>query len=360
MKTMSKGRARTSSQSRTFRRGTKLAGKSLFLPNESVPVVVQTLTRSQIAAIPKERFSVVEFGAESRGRIISAMKLASTMSKGCVLGVVTSGDSAIGSQYAAIQSAGNRNVEQICLPTTTCNNRVRLAARQTHHMGLRYKMHGFGLRHKILSTPKRRKKDVQPMTNGKSLEERILTITEIIGKLQKEVESLTIEVKNSNHSNGDNPPPGSNIFKPGIDETRMSECIFSAREAIMGDKKSCSICGLTVKLVDFCILTHLTLERMGFLANTAQKPFCEYLKTAVFGEEAPIPRTFNEHYHKKPYKDYGKELEQMDFNPAVRPPEKYKNDFCYMACHKIAEIFHKTDYFEILRSQKKSFEPLVL
>ena len=358
METMSKGRARTSSQSRTFRRGTKLAGKSLFLPNESVPVVVQTLTRSQIAAIPKESFSVVEFGAESRGRINSAMKLASTMSKGCMLGVVTSGDSAIGSQYAAIQSAINRNVRQIGLPTTTCNIMVSLAARQTRHMVLSYKFHGLGPN--LLTTRKWRKMCMGPMTNGKSLEEGILTITEMIGKLQKKAESLTIEVQNANRSNGDNPPPGSNIFKPGIDETRMNKCIFSAREAIMGDKKSCSICGLKIKLVDFCILTHLTLERMGFLANTAQKPFCEYLKAAVFGEEAPIPRTFNDHYRKKPYKDYGKELEQMDFNPAVRPPEKYKNAFCYMACHKIAEFFHKTDYFEILRGQKKSFEPLVL
>jgi hypothetical protein len=37
---------------------------------------VQTLTRHQIAAIPKERFSAGEFGAESRGQIISAMKMA--------------------------------------------------------------------------------------------------------------------------------------------------------------------------------------------------------------------------------------------------------------------------------------------
>ena len=75
MKTMSKSLAR-GSKVRILSGGTQLAGKSLFLPTEGVPVVVQTLTRNQISAIPKERFSAGEFGAESRGQIISAMKMA--------------------------------------------------------------------------------------------------------------------------------------------------------------------------------------------------------------------------------------------------------------------------------------------
>jgi predicted ribosome-associated RNA-binding protein Tma20 len=76
MKTMSKSLARGYFQSRSFSCGTQVAGKSLFLPTNEVQIVVQTLTHRQIAAIPKERFSAGEFGAESRGQIISAMKMA--------------------------------------------------------------------------------------------------------------------------------------------------------------------------------------------------------------------------------------------------------------------------------------------
>lgn len=75
MKTMSKSLARGYFQSRSFSGGTQVAGMSLFLPTNEVPVV-QTLTRHQIAAIPKERFSAREFGAENCAQIISAMKMA--------------------------------------------------------------------------------------------------------------------------------------------------------------------------------------------------------------------------------------------------------------------------------------------
>ena len=47
-------------QSRSRMHGTKvtLAGRPAFLPNHDVPIVVQQLTKGQIEAIPKDRFTV--------------------------------------------------------------------------------------------------------------------------------------------------------------------------------------------------------------------------------------------------------------------------------------------------------------
>lgn len=353
MKTMSKSLAK-GSKVRILSGGTQLAGKSLFLPTEGVPVVVQTLTRNQISAIPKERFSVREFGAESRGRIITAMKIASTLSGREMLGVVTIGDSAIGSQYAAIKSVGTRNVKTIRVNHSSFDDAVHRSVRTARRLVAGHKMAS-------LRTHKCRKKGGISAAYNKSIEERILTITTILGQLQSEVNDLHSCIHATGGNNDSVPPSRSDIFKPGIDEERMGECIVMARQLIIGEKESCTIYGLKIKLVDFCVLTHLTLDRMHFLENTAQKPFCEYLKKEdVFGKEAPQVRNFNVHANKSPYKGYGDVLKKIAFDPSTKPIEKFKSDLCYMACHKIAQTFHGMDYFKTLRSHKESFEPLVL
>lgn len=195
---------------------------------------------------------------------------------------------------------------------------------------------------------------------SKNSEEKFVTITALLKSAQAAVEDLHNSYLTDSISDDGMPPSGSGIFKSGIDEKRMGKCIATARQVLMGDRKSCMIYGLNCKLTDFCVLVHLTLGRMHFLANTAQRPFCEFLEQEVFKTDAPKLRNYNTHANKPLYKDYDKILKDLPFDPSAEPADKYKNDLCYMACHRIAEIFQTTDYFRSLRDQRDFLQSLVL
>lgn len=283
-----------------------VAGRTMFLPNKEVPIVVQKLTMGQIKAIPKNRFAVSLIDAPAP-RVMTA--------PGHRGGGTTS----------------RREVQKI----------RRLVRQLSGGNAMRLIPGSFSV--------------IPEEDDGTKL------YTAIIAKVDEIKENATnlyyANRKLSRNQGGD--PPDDNLFYEPIDEGKMSDCIMKVITGFFVDNNKCKIHGREYKLAEFCLLIHIYFLRIGILKNETHKPFCEYLLKSVLKDKKKFtPRTFNN--YAKEHEDEEKEFTdkkrlEIDFRYRPKPSNRPFLD----AFHEIGFVFHHSDYFSELRDLRKRMNSFV-
>lgn len=281
--------------------GTKvrMAGKTMFLPNNDVPFVVQKLTMEQINAIPRDRFAV----------------------------------SMIEPSMPLMSSSGIRK------------GRQNLSLRKQ----LRYRLRDQG---GVIGFVSRTPPDmVQNETDGSKKYDTIITLlTQAIGVTKTARQSHRIALRNQNGIE-----PDSGIFYEPIDEDRLSDCILDIIEDYFGAGDTCKIIGKEYKLPAFCVLMHFYFIRIGFLKNKARQPFYLYLLKKVFGNaERFTAKTFNNYANEYKYVEEAfTNVTQLsiDFSKHPTPSGKLQDAF-----QEIGHVFYKSPYFDELRELRKCMD----
>jgi hypothetical protein len=353
MKVLSKGLARSRSKPRAICGGTLLAGKSLFLPNERVPIVVQRLTRSQIDAIPKDLFSVKVLGREGSVSASGAIEVARSLSMERRVGVVVKGGSALTRPLPGWGRLGARGGKTADIPIIVNPVTVEGIAPNPLH----------GFRHKIKT--KSKKRDV-PDEKDKT-EEGIVTVTELLKQAVNTMNGLRQDYRKKDAEkgmdNGSDPPDG--IFSSIINEKQLGVSIIDVHNKFFGSNNSCMLNGKQYKFVEFCLLLLYVFARMGILVNKSRKPFCEFLQSKVYmTKKTPPVRTFNNYAKKMGYQKFEETFPLLPFDPSKPPPVgdyPSLNQYpLYFACHQIGMAFHDTEYFTKLREQRERLNKFIL
>ena len=289
-------------KSRTLGIKVVLAGRTTFLPNSDAPILVQRLTLGQINAIPKDRFAV------------------SLVEPTSPVVVYASGQ----------KSHGHLSGLQL--------QRLRRLARMTTVGGTtRY------IRHTQVA-----------IASGVDGTKLYTTIIASIKDLKQNADELYYLNRRISRNLGGEPPEH-NLFYEPIDEGLMSDCIMKAIVKYFGDSDKCILHGYNFKLADFCLLIHYYFIRIGILKTTARKPFCEYILDCVLmdWDTKFTPKTFN---------NYAKENEEaeLEFTSKKRleidfshPPTQSDARPFLKSFHEIGNFFHRSEYFEQLRTMRK-------
>ena len=303
MKKMSYSLARSYSLTRRLGTRVHLAGKIIYLPNRKVPRVVQKLTLDQIAAIPRDRYSV---------KVIEPM------------------------EPSKVTSVSKRR-------------RMQLLARRE-----RLRFHGCCGRANSLKVLK-----VQTIPEEVSVEtdrtKEYLTVIESLNLVIKETDRLYYENRELKRKLQIAPPEDSGIFFSPIDEGEMSDCIKKIILAFFGDNVIGKICGRIIKLVEFCLLMHCYFKYIHILKNKALKPFSDFLEKKVFPEESKFTaRTFNNYAN-----DPGFVKLENSFNDKTKPKINFNHHpiptgTLQDVFHEIGWNFHHSPYFIKLREQKNN------
>ena len=290
--------------SRSREKGTKvmLAGRMAFLPNERVPIVVQTLTEQQIAEIPRDKYAVtiVETEPASTGHLASSTSIVSPLTR--------------------------------------------------RHMS----------RYRNLI---RRKGRVRPSTGPSRAggAKVYVTIITLLHQLLTQAENLYYTNRELRRENMTTPPPGSGIFLAPVDEGKMSDCINEIILKVFGDGDKGKVLNREIKLAEFCLLMHRYFIYIKILGNTARQPFSEYLENYVFeGEPRFTAKTFNNYANNEQYKELDLLLNRMDSQAPRSQKEKGEPgiNFKYLpeatgklqdAFQVIGHFFHNSPYFDELR-----------
>ena len=297
MKTMSKSPARGDSCSRSLYEATLTTEKKIILPTLSNPVVVQRLTRQQIAAIPRDKYAV-------------------------------------------------RVIAQITPPSTTRKApKVSKRVRARHH-------HFY---------PILRSRNCKKKRSKTKFEEEWMVMIELMKQVHVQFNKVEQAYRESqlNHGGGDDTPPEFDIFRSPIDEDKMADCILNVKEGFFGCHDTCTIGKKECNITDFCLLVHFAFRKMNLLNNYFRKPFCEYLQTKVLMNDEKLKvKNFNNYANSQAYKKLEKDLAHECFNLEERLP-KHENPL-FLACHDIARAFHESKYFSQLRTGKNNFKDLIL
>ena len=281
----------------------ELAGRTAFLPNMEVPVVIQRLTAAQIKAIPQDRFAV---------------------------SLVDTGPIAFGN-YKGGGGGGS-------LPRT-----LRQKGKVRNGRGGK-KTTSFVIKPSALD---------KSAKEGTQLYTAIVTL---LDKARKSADSLYgINIKltqGQRHSTslGDD----SKLFFPPIEEGDMTGCIKKVIMHFFDGKDLCKICGIEFKLAAFCLLMHDYFIRINILENQTRTPFCNYLLERVL---PGMPTTFTSRTFINYANDY------KDYEEAFTKPGKLDIDFSVHpkstgtfqdAFHEIGYHFHKSEYFQRLRDMRSN------
>lgn len=355
---MSKGPARGYSQSRAFCGGTLMAGRSLILPTEKVPVVLQSLTRNQIAALPKDVFSVKVLGPDKTLGARGALEIARAMLPDHKMGIVVRGGSAIDGVMAM---RGDTIMQGVKLMKGAPPGLVGMGKGGRSLS----KLVAGGRRAAGGSLPVRVLDGMAGSAGGGGRdddgEEKLVTILDIIGKAYTEVRDFRNGYrakKKGNGGDGDDVPPDMGIFLDPINENEMADCTLQIKDSYFGSNDTCMISGQPCNLTDFCLLMFFAFGRMHLLKNLSRKPFCLFLQQKVFmDKKKPGVKNFNNYANRENYQSFEKKLPGLPFDLSILPSPN--NGFHYLACHEIGRAFHNTDYFKLLRTQRtnlKSFE----
>ena len=288
--------------SRSRMHGTKvtLAGRTAFLPNPNVPVVVQQLTKGQIEAIPKDRFTVSMI--KTQGAVLFAP-----------------------SEHGGGGHGGNLG-------------RIVVGARPR--------------RTRLSRVPKYRKArlTVSPEVERTNLYTAIITLTD---RIKSNAERLYNENRQLARDQVDTPPQDSGLFIPPIDDVSMSDCIMKAIIHFFGEEDTCKIMGKKYKLPAFCLLMHNYFIRIGILKNVTRTPFCNYLLEQVLKDWKVTftSRTFTN--YAEAYKNVKEDFTEKDglkIDFSVLP--KQDKNFLQNAFHEIGHFFHTSEYFTHLRDMR--------
>ena len=299
MKGFDSGLAGGLSLSRTKGTKVKLAGRTAFLPNDTVPFVMQKLTRGQIDAIPKDRFSV---------SLIERP-----------LPLVTGGP---------IRKIGG----------STPKFKFQRLQRRVNQIG-KSGVTGFVRKSSVT---------VAGTDDGTKQYNTIISLAKQIILNADDLYS-----NNSKRNPPDNDPPGGDIFLPPVDAGLMSGCIKKIILAVFCDGDKGMICNREIKLVEFCLLMHYYFIRIKILKNTSRQPFCEYLENYVFTDQSRFTaKTFNNYANNTNYKKMEKvftseEKQDIDFKKHPITDGTIKDFF-----HEIGYFFYNSPYFEELRDMR--------
>lgn len=349
MKTMSKTLARNHVLSRKQSVGTFVGVKSLVLPTIKVPVVVQSLTHSQIAAIPTSVYSVRQIGIEGHSGVLGqTVKVARQMSSMRRVGIVVKGDCAVDGLTADNVRAWSKRARRmfpLASGTTPSTGSIR---RIGYH---RYPFHRMA---RLMS------EDSSSLSASTSIEEKIVVAVELLKQAIAVMNEVRTEHRENraNTSGGGDPDRG--IFSPAIDEDQLSDSICKVKEQFFGNNDYFTMKDKKYSLMEFCYLMFLVLARMGIIIKKLQKPYCEFLKEKVLMDTAPNVRNFNYCANKEAHKEFEALFPKLKFGFITRQPlDSCKNEL-YLVCHEIGWAFHETDYFKKLKKQRNSLDRFTL
>lgn len=279
----------------------RLAGRTAYLPNEDAPVVFQSLTMGQIAAIPRDRFAV------------SLVEMVNP---------------------SVMPMAGHKGHGAI---TNRKQQRLITLARQASGG----KVIGF------IRTPGNTILPSEP--DGTKQFVTIISLTKEIGENAKDIYDILLALS---RNQGDTPPePDSGLFVPPIDDGDMLDCIKKAIAHFFGEKDICMINGTKYKPAAFCLLMHDYFRRIGIMRNTTLKPFCDFLQKRVLKAEMQFTSRTLTNYANE-YKNYENDFTSKDglkFNFDAHPEPTGK---IIDAFHEIGHFFHTSKYFTHLREMR--------
>ena len=346
---MSKRPARGYFLSRKPSVGTFVSVKSLVLPTTKVPVVVQSLTRSQIAAIPTSVYSVRLIGIEGHSGVLGqAVNVARQISSMRRVGIVVKGDCAVVGLTAANVRAWSKRTRMmfpLASETTPSTGSIR---RIGYH---RYPFHRMA---------RLMRKDSCALSASTSTEEKIVVAVELLKQAIAIMNEVRVEQRENRASTGDGDDPNRGIFSPAIDEDQLSDSVYKVKEQFFGNNNHFTMNGRDYNLMEFCYLVFLVLARMGIIINKLRKPYCEYLKEKVLMDIAPSVRNFNNCANKEAHKEFEALFPKLKFGFITRQPlDSCKNEL-YLVCHEIGWAFHETDYFKELKKQRNSLDGFTL
>lgn len=345
MKNLSKSLARRLKKSRTLSSCTVTIRQQLVMPSAKVPVVVQSLTLRQIAAIPEDSVRVTVLGLESAIGAPKAVCMASHAFPDSKIGVVVGGQSAI----------GGKGILSEC---DVCSARVKFIKGSTGGTGI-----AVNLKKKTLLSRVNRHKDPLPCArtyksalNDESYESRLVTILDNLGNLYKEVESLHEDLHHrAIHGGGDDGslPPCHNIFFPPIDENIMADIILKIKNEYFSCNDVCKINEQKYNLTEFFLLIYIVFGKMRILKNSARKPFCVFLQQKVLMDNHKLTvKTFNNYANHLNFLRLADSLDKREL-VLEKAPSKTENPL-FLAFHEIARAFHNTEYILSLKSQQRN------
>lgn len=358
MKTMSKRPVRSLTESRVNCGESHLAGKSLILPNKGIPVVVQNLTRSQIAAIPRSRYRVKLIGKEGSGGMRdSTIKAIRVMAMTRKVGVVVKGDSALSYLTTVELMEGSTGAVSIH-PLQSKSSIISRSDRPStgYHIARR---HAMGHRMACKRIAKFRKRGINASTSEQSYEEKMVVAIELLKKAVTIMNELRTEERESRNTGGGG-DPDRGIFSPAINEDELSDSVYKVKDQFFGNNDYCMINGKKYDLMAFCYLVFLVLARMGIIVNKLRKPYCEFLQEKVFMDKIPSVRNFNNCANKEVHKEFEDLFPKLKFGFIARQPLDNSKNELYLACHEIGWAFHETDYFKKLKRQRNSLDGFTL
>lgn len=342
MKMMSKSPARGYSQSRLFGGGTLVAGKSLFLPTERVPVVVQSLTRDQIAAIPKDVFSVKVLGLEKSVGVRGAIQIARAISPDRKMGVVVRGSSAIGGVMAMRGESIMQGVKLIKGGPLTVTGTGRPVRKLSQLAGGGRRASSGGLPVRVLGT------GGGGGGHNKDDGEKLVAILERFKENCKQLQDYTDNRRPTAPDDGDGGnllPKPTNIFLPALSEIKIADAVHTVIKSYFGLNKICMLSGKECKLAEFCLLMFIVFDRMHILVNHARKPFCVFLQTEVFMSDKILQvKTFNNYANNPKFKSFDERYKDTDFD--LNNPPSSNAKYYELACHEIGIAFQNTEYFK--------------
>lgn len=281
----------------------KLAGKTMYLPNSENTYIRQKLTVDQIAAIPKDRYFVAVI--ESSMPLMSG----SDMKKG----------------------------------------RSGLPSRKLQ----RY--HGGSKRTIGLIGQIRPDKPSGGIGGTETYDTLIAMAKKVVEFSEQARDEHRVSLRNQKNA----PIPDSGIFFKPIDEDALADCIYHVIEHYFGTGDTTKIDNREYKLAQFCVLIHFFFIRIGFLENGSRQAFCLYLIKKVFcGHERFTVRTFNNYANEcENVKDSLTHADQqpIDFNAHRKTSGQLLDAF-----HEIGSAFHRSQYFQQLREQRKRMDSLLI
>lgn len=345
MKVISKSPARGFSRSRSYSGGTLMAGESLILPSERVPVVIQSLTPSQISAIPQGKIGVKILGRVDEVGVRYAISQARALFPDQKVGVVVRGRTAVD---GAIGIKGDGIVGGIELIKGVPPYREMVHGTPKRRFGPLTSASLSG------ALAARSLRSVNKFDDG---ERKLVTIMDIIGKAYTEMKDFREGYRQERKSGGggDDTPPQYDIFLPPINEDEIADCASEVKEVYFGCNDTCMIGENTWNITDFCLLMFLAFGRMHLLKNYSRKPFCEFLQNKVLMSDKQLKvKNFNNYANRPNYHHLEEELPKMPFNLDIRLSQH--NNPLFLACHEIGRSFHNSPYFTQLRNERENLK----
>lgn len=282
---------------------TRVAGKTMYLPNNDATFVMQKLTLSQIAALPKDQYSVGVIVPKKQFTAASISKL----------------------------------------------SHVSLAVHKQQHLLM-------GIRNDVVCFVN---KPIHGNVNGIiDGDKEITTIITLVNQLKQESEKLDEKRRVNKSIQNVDILPNSGIFYSPINENLLAVCIWKIINRFFGYEATGTICDKTYNLPEFCLLMYYYFIRIGILQNTTRKPFCLYLLKKVFEDESKFSvKTFNNYANDPRFVNVEKDFtnpERLGINFRVHPAPC--GNTLQEAFHEIGWAFHRSEFFEELREQRKHLE----